>query len=65
MDDKCKCQDSSGKVCGRQMTKEEKEQDGMCCHCADNVFVEMTFNDNHYWLHSDRVEDNYTNTVKT
>lgn len=47
----CKCQDSSGKVCGKKMTKREKKQDGMCSNCANHVWVEMTSKTNHIWYH--------------
>ena len=41
----CKCQDSDGNVCGREMTNQEQDQDGMCWHCADSVWNELTSND--------------------
>ena len=47
----CECQDSNGDICGKIMTKQEIKQDGMCCFCAENVFVEMTQNNNHKWYH--------------
>ncbi len=56
----CKCQDSAGEVCGRIMTKEEDDQDGMCWHCADNVWNEITSNKISGWKHSDRVDSDYT-----
>ncbi len=56
----CGCQDSTGEVCGRVMTKKEIDQDGMCWHCADNVWADMTSNELDEWKHSDRVDSNYT-----
>ncbi len=56
----CKCQDSDGNVCGREMTNQEQDQDGMCWHCADSVWNELTSNDTVKWKHSDRVDGNYT-----
>jgi len=56
----CKCQDSTGEVCGRIITKEEDDQDGMCWHCADNVWNEMTSNKLSGWNHSDRIDSDYT-----
>lgn len=60
MTEKCKCQDSTGKACGREMTVEELKQDGMCWHCADNVWIEIMSNPDHQWRHSDRVDADYT-----
>ena len=34
----CQCQDDNGNICGREMTKEEYEQDGMCNICADALW---------------------------
>lgn len=48
---KCECQDSNGDVCGKEMTPEEVEQDGMCYACADNVWEEMHNNIDHHWEH--------------
>jgi len=49
---KCECEDSDGVVCGRTMTNEELEQDGMCQTCADNVWSEMTNDDvGCHWSH--------------
>lgn len=48
----CKCEDSSGKVCGKEMTEEEEKQDGMCWYCADNVWNEMMSTKHDYeWFH--------------
>ena len=47
----CKTQDSNGTVCGKEMTKQEEKQDGMCWTCADNVWIEMTTDKDHYWEH--------------
>lgn len=55
----CNCQDSAGDICGRVMTKEENDQDGMCGHCADSVWNEMTNNALSEWKHSDRVDIDY------
>ena len=52
----CNCEDTTGDVCGRVMTKEENDQDGMCWHCAGNVWNEMTTGTNNDWKHSDRVD---------
>lgn len=49
---KCPCQDSTGKVCGKEMTSEEYEQDGMCWNCADNVWSELK-GENEGWTHDD------------
>jgi len=37
----CECQDFYGVRCGKVLTDEEFEQDGMCSYCADNVWEEM------------------------
>ena len=37
----CLCPDSSGKLCVKEMTKEEEEQDGMCDVCACHVWEEI------------------------
>lgn len=50
----CKAQDSAGKICGKTMTKEEIEQDGMCQWCADNIWEEMQVVD-YQWYHKDKV----------
>ena len=34
----CKCQDDNGNTCGRKMTREEHEQDGICNVCADSLW---------------------------
>lgn len=46
----CKCQDSNGVECGKEMTVLEFEQDGMCDACACNVWNELT-SDCHRWVH--------------
>ena len=51
---KCKSEVFSGSICGCTMTKQEKQQDGMCHRCADNIFIELTQNGNHVWYHSDK-----------
>jgi hypothetical protein len=38
----CKCQDMTGAVCNRKMSKVEYDQDGMCSFCADSVWEEIT-----------------------
>ena len=48
---KCQCEDSSGVVCGKEMTKEEYKQDGMCWDCADHVWNEMTSTEPYKWHH--------------
>lgn len=54
----CKCQDSTGAICNKKMTKEEESQDGMCSSCADHVWMEITaFPDQDYnWKHQNREE---------
>lgn len=48
----CKCQDSNYSVCGKPMTKQEHEQDGMCGVCADHVWAEMRAPiDEYVWTH--------------
>ena len=55
MSEKCKCQDSEGVTCGKEMTSEEVEQDGMCWKCADHVWNEMDGGDTeYYWTHDSR-----------
>lgn len=49
---KCNTQDSKGNVCGKEITQEEIDQDGMCYNCADNIFIEMTSNSNYKWEHN-------------
>ncbi len=48
---KCPCEDSAGKVCGKVMSKEEEEQDGMCQRCGDQVWNEMTSESHEEWHH--------------
>lgn len=36
----CLCEDDNGTVCGKPLTKEEFEQDGMCGACADWLWEE-------------------------
>jgi len=54
---KCKCEDSNGIVCGNLMTQEEQEDDGMCHACADNVWEEMHNNPSHKWEHASNKEE--------
>lgn len=52
MGNTCKCQDSGGVVCGKEMTHKEVEQDGMCQTCADHVWNEMVSESKEYsWFH--------------
>lgn len=48
---KCPCKDSQGHVCGKEMTVEEVEGDGMCGFCADNVWAEMHSEEEYEWYH--------------
>lgn len=47
----CVCQDSNGLVCGKEMTKQEYQQDGVCSTCADHVWTEMGSTDDYFWKH--------------
>ena len=58
----CECPDSSGKVCGKGMTTQEFEQDGMCCVCADHVWNEMSTNQSYTWHHGDNDDKETINT---
>lgn len=55
---KCPCQDSSGDVCNKEMTRVEENTDGMCDVCACHVVKEMKsedilFGDSEYiWHHA-------------
>jgi len=52
--DRCQCQDSDGKVCGKPATIGELRQDGMCGACAIHVYREMTDKTCSYeWRHGD------------
>jgi len=55
---KCECQDSAGHVCGKEMSKKEYRQDGMCQNCADNVWNEMTSTDHPEWFHESSLKTN-------
>ena len=48
---KCHCQDSTGAVCGKYLSKKEFEQDGMCSVCADEVWAEMSTKEEYFWRH--------------
>jgi hypothetical protein len=41
VDKQCQCEDSSGNICGKEMSKEEIDRDGMCGNCAGMVWNEM------------------------
>ena len=34
----CQCEDDNGVKCGRNMSREEFDQDGMCSRCADGLW---------------------------
>ena len=57
---KCKCQDSSGKVCGKEMTEEEYDQDGMCQNCGDELYTELTTKE-YVWSRPTKGEDDDRN----
>ncbi len=50
---KCQCEDSTGKACGKEMTQEEEDQDGMCQRCGDQVWNEMTSEEPYHWEHTE------------
>ncbi len=52
---KCLCQDSERKVCGKEMTTEEYEQDGMCDACASEVWYELIAKTPYHWTHPKEV----------
>lgn len=49
-DDICRCQDSDGVECGRDLTDKEIEQDGMCQNCGDNLWAEIAYDIT--WTHN-------------
>ncbi len=52
MIERCNTQDCQGVVCGKEMTQEMLDQDGMCELCAGHVWNEMTAHtDEYYWTH--------------
>lgn len=48
---KCECQDSAGMPCGKAMTKEEYDQDGMCTKCANHIWRELRSEGGYTWTH--------------
>lgn len=51
----CQCEDSECQVCGKEMSREELEQDGMCGYCAGNVWHEMTALEEYLWYHNKNI----------
>ena len=49
----CQTKDSNKVVCGKQVTKKELDQDGMCGFCAGHVWSEMIAVGEHKWSHAD------------
>lgn len=39
---KCQCEDDNGHLCGKEVSKRQWQQDGMCSRCADELW--LTFN---------------------
>ena len=50
---KCKCQDSNGTVCNKEMSTQELQQDGICAVCAEQVWKEIQtpLGSEYVWTH--------------